>query len=137
MVEPYDPRYLRGIEHFNRRAYFDAHEEWESLWQERTGEDRTFYQGLIQVAVCLHHVGRQNMRGASKLHLSSCDYLQPFRPWHAGLDLDSFLRDVQQWWVAVVASAESDRPGVVDPLLVPQITLSDMACSNPDDADQG
>ena len=129
MVEAYDPRYLRGIASFNRCAYFDAHEEWESLWQEWTGEDRTFYQGLIQVAVCLHNVGRRNMRGASKLYRSSCDYLRFYRPWHAGLDIDGLLNDFRHCWSEIerCASANasaSDAQGLL-PRLCPQLALTE------------
>src|SRR6476469_7449491 len=66
----YDPRYLEGIEHFNRCDFFEAHESWEELWQDYTGPSRKFYQGLIQVAVCLHHFGNGNTRGAKKLYVT-------------------------------------------------------------------
>ena len=49
----YEPRYLAGIVLFNRGDYFEAHDVWELLWQETFGEDRPFYQGLIQAAVGL------------------------------------------------------------------------------------
>ena len=42
-------------------------EEWEELWADYQGPDRQFFQGLIQAAVCLHHFGNGNTRGAKKL----------------------------------------------------------------------
>ena len=63
----YDPHYLAGIEFFNQCDFFEAHEAWEELWTEYQGPSREFYQGLIQVAVCLHHFGNENIRGARKL----------------------------------------------------------------------
>ena len=77
--EAYDPRYLEGIEHFNVCDFFEAHEVWEELWADYRGPDRKFYQGLIQVAVCLHHFGNGNTRGARKLYVSSLAYLQECR----------------------------------------------------------
>ncbi len=62
--DDYDPRYVRGVEYFNVRAFLDAHEVWENLWLEADASSRTFYQGLIQAAVCLHHFGNRNTRGA-------------------------------------------------------------------------
>src|SRR5262245_54282863 len=51
----YDARYLAGIQLFNHRDFFEAHEVWEDLWQECAGPERRFYQGLIQAAVGLLH----------------------------------------------------------------------------------
>src|SRR5436190_22481877 len=86
----YDPLYLRGIEFFNDCEFFEAHEAWEELWTEYRGPARLFYQGLIQVAVALHHFGNGNIRGAKKLYTSSSNYLQAYRPQYMGLDLDDF-----------------------------------------------
>ena len=91
----YDPRYLQGIKYFNECEFFEAHEVWENLWQETEGGSRRFYQGLIQVAVCLHHFGNGNTRGAAKLYHSSRGYLEPFAPWHEGLDINAFLQQLQ------------------------------------------
>ena len=53
----YDPLYLRGIAYFNACEFFEAHETWEELWKDYSGELREFYKGLIQAAVALHHFG--------------------------------------------------------------------------------
>src|SRR5690242_1226924 len=60
-------RYLEGIALFNQREYFEAHEVWEDLWQDASGNDRLFYQGLIQCAVSLEHMKRGNAAGARTL----------------------------------------------------------------------
>ena len=59
----YDPRYLAGIVLFNRGDYFEAHEVWEALWMETFGEEKRFYQALIQAAVGLCHFCNGNLRG--------------------------------------------------------------------------
>ena len=64
--DAYDPLYLKGIEYFNNCDFFEAHEAWEELWTEYSGPARKFYQGLIQVAVALHHFGNGNIRGATQ-----------------------------------------------------------------------
>ena len=91
---PYDSRYLAGIEQFNRCEFFEAHEVWEELWADTQGPSRTFYQGLIQVAVCLYHFGNGNIRGARKLYHSSCRYLQDYLPVHEGLDLEKLVSEL-------------------------------------------
>ena len=89
---PYDSRYLAGIDYFNRCEFFEAHEVWEDLWVDVEGPPRTFYQGWIQVAGCLHHFGNGNIRGSRKLYHSSCTYLEPHLPVHQGL---CWLRSIQ------------------------------------------
>jgi len=69
---------------FNRREFFDAHEVLEELWQTYGGPDRTFYQGLIQVAVALEHRQRGNLRGARGVLASARRRLEPYGAEHGG-----------------------------------------------------
>jgi len=105
-AEPYDPRYLQGIEYFNECEFFEAHEVWEEVWQEYQGPSRRFYQGLIQVAVCLHHFGNGNVRGAKKLFHSSRGYLEKFTPRHRGLDVEKLLRELEHCCEEILISQE-------------------------------
>jgi len=53
-----------GLDLFNEGRYFEAHEVWEDLWRISEGDEKGFYQGLIQAAVGLHHLERHNAAGA-------------------------------------------------------------------------
>ena len=121
----FDPRYLQGIEYFNDCEFFEAHEVWEDLWQDlEGGSDRTFYQGLIQVAVCLHHFGNGNIRGARKLYHSSSKYLAEFAPFYEGMDVAKLLDDMTKCCAEILAS-EEERPQIeIEPDLIPEIHLS-------------
>lgn len=88
--------YHQGIGHFNRGEYFDSHEVWEELWLDAEGEDRRFYQGLIQAAVALYHLENGNVVGSRKLVESSAGYLAAYRPTYRGLEIDAFLRGVRE-----------------------------------------
>lgn len=47
----FDPAFTRAVTHFNALAFFEAHEEWEDLWQRLPECDaRRFVQGMIQIA---------------------------------------------------------------------------------------
>src|SRR5437016_14375778 len=85
-VAEYDTRYLGGILFFNLRDFFEAHEVWESLWLDCAAPERSFYQGLIQAAVGLHHFGNGNLRGALKLYHTSKTYMERFPSPYLGLD---------------------------------------------------
>lgn len=119
----YDTRYLAGIRCFNQRDFFAAHEIWEDLWRDDQGPSRRYYQGLIQLAVCLYHFGRGNTRGAKKLYHSSRGYLEPYCPQHLGLDLDQLLERVSVCCAELVSAAD-DAPAVaLNPELIPQLPV--------------
>ena len=119
----YHPLYLKGIEYFNECDFFEAHDEWEELWQDYSESDRTFYQGLIQVAVCLHHFGNGNIRGAKKLYESSRKYLEKYLPFHHGLDLDKLFRELEECCAEINASEEQFPEIEIVPDLIPEIHL--------------
>ncbi|HKA08192.1 MAG TPA: DUF309 domain-containing protein [Gemmataceae bacterium] len=92
----YDPRYLAGIDHFNRREFFEAHEVWEDLWHDTPGPDRRFFQGLIQAAVAVYHANNGNARGARRLFHSGRQYMSGYAARHFGLDVLTFWAGLER-----------------------------------------
>jgi predicted metal-dependent hydrolase len=126
----YDPRYLAGIDRFNQRDYFEAHEVWEDLWHDTAGPDRRFFQGLIQAAVAVYHASSGNARGARRLFHSGRRYMSAYLPAHLGLDVSAFWADLEHALkdflvepVSPSAMLRADR--------VPTITLSPRSTSRP------
>ncbi len=120
----YHPKYLEGIEYFNTCEFFEAHESWEELWQEYSGPSRKFYQGLIQVAVCLHHFGNGNTRGARKLYHSSTNYLKEYLPQHEGIDLEKLISQLTFCCQGILESEEEYPHVEIVPDLIPEIHLA-------------
>jgi hypothetical protein len=125
-----DPRFQEGIRCFNRRAFFEAHEVWEDIWRDDHGASRHFYQGLIQVAVCLHHFRNGNTRGARKLCITGSNYLEPYRPACLGIDLERLLRDLHACCDELLASDEAIPQAKLDLERIPSILASDHAGTN-------
>lgn len=119
----YDPRYLQGIALFNDYEFFESHDIWEELWSEERGEPRKFYQGLIQMAVCLHHFGNGNIGGARKLYHSSRKYLEPYRPKYLGIDLDRVFKQFDACCAEIIASDERYPKIEINADLIPEIRL--------------
>jgi uncharacterized protein len=119
----YDPLYLKGVAYFNACEFFEAHEVWEELWKEYSGDLRLFYKGLIQAAVALHHFGNGNIRGARKVYGSSRNYLAQYRPTCVGLDLEKFLGEFDACFAEVAASQEEFPRIEIDAELIPEIAL--------------
>lgn len=67
MTASSDKRFHHGIEHFNRKEFYDAHEVWEDVWRDSSGPEKKFLQGLIQAAVAFHHHSTGNLVGARSL----------------------------------------------------------------------
>lgn len=116
-----DPRFLEGIQCFNRRAFFEAHEVWEDIWRDDRSDSRHFYQGLIQFAICLHHFRNGNTRGAKKLCISGSDYLERYRPAYLGIDLERLLQELHACCSELLASDEPIPQGKLDPQRIPTI----------------
>ncbi|HPA19167.1 MAG TPA: DUF309 domain-containing protein [Verrucomicrobiae bacterium] len=89
--DPFSDAYRRGIELFNRGEYFDAHEVWEDPWRGTQGDDRLFYQGLIQAAVALEHLCRGNRRSAATVWRNCRPKLVALPVHFMGMDLRSFV----------------------------------------------
>jgi predicted metal-dependent hydrolase len=107
-------KYEEGVALFNRGEFFDAHEVWEELWKECPAAERRFVQALIQAAVAIYHFERGNHAGASRLFHSGRRYMEPYRPTHCGLDVDSFWRTMEAHLApALAAGAAGPRPVIV------------------------
>lgn len=75
-----------GVELFNGHHFWHAHEAWEELWLKSSGDERTFLQGLIQLAAAYHHVQRGTYRGAMRLFDAAFAKLDPFPAGYGGVD---------------------------------------------------
>ncbi len=131
-MEPYDPRYLAGVVLFNDQDWFEAHEVWEDLWAESHGEERRFYQGLIQAAVGLCHFHNGNLGGAAKLYRSSRDYMSGLGSPFLGLDVAEFWRCMEECFRPVLGPEPPPRSTRPDPALLPTIRLDPPPESWPD-----
>jgi predicted metal-dependent hydrolase len=116
-----DPRFAEGIQKFNDRQFFQAHQIWERIWLEDRGPKRDFYKGLIQIALCLHHFNGGNTRGARKLYISCQRYLNDLRPKHRGVDLDRLMTDLETCCAELLACQEETPQVKIDLALEPQI----------------
>jgi hypothetical protein len=122
-MDSYDPRYLAGVLFFNEHDFFEAHEVWEDLWAESHGDERRFYQGLIQAAVGLFHFGGGNLGGAVKLYRSSYDYMRRCGSPFLGLDVAAFWHQMERCFEPLLRASSPDRGARPAPELIPVITL--------------
>ena len=95
-----DELFHNGIEAFNNRQFYDAHEYWEELWLDYKLNDSDFIQGLIQLAVSYFHLFNQNLKGARSMIKKCMKKIDPFQT-SRGIDvieLKSKICNVQKYF---------------------------------------
>jgi predicted metal-dependent hydrolase len=103
-----DRLYREGLEAFNSRQFFEAHELWEDVWRETPEPDKRFLQGLIQVAAAFHHHSRANLLGTRKLLQAGLLKLDSFSGVYGGLEIEP-LRAAVRDWIAALESGDSPK----------------------------
>jgi predicted metal-dependent hydrolase len=113
---------LRGIEAFNAGEWFDCHEIMEELWIGAPDGLRPFYQGILQVAVALHHWREGNHRGALSLCASGVLLLRQVEPSCQGVDVAALIEAVERLRGAL-ETLGPERAGELEPGLIPRIEV--------------
>ena len=80
--------FFAGLLAYEEKDFFEAHELWEELWSEYYLDDKTFIQGLIQLAVSFVHLGNGNLKGAKSLLKKSTDKFSSYSGLHRGINID-------------------------------------------------
>jgi hypothetical protein len=87
--------YLKGLELFNLEQFYDCHDALEELWLEDFSQDRSYYQGLIQVAVGFYHVTDGKLGAARSMLQRGLEKLRHYPPEHRGVQLQAFREEVE------------------------------------------
>jgi hypothetical protein len=89
--------YLRAIDLFNHRFYWEAHEELEPLWQQMGSRSPTgtFLQGLIQLAAALLKRDMGEPAPAARLAARGCAKLRTVESIHLGIHGSDFASEIE------------------------------------------
>ena len=86
-----------GIQLFNDAAFFDAHEALEDVWHAAPPAEKKFLQGLIQIAVALHHHGKGNSAGARSVLKRAFRNLSLYPEGFGGIHSAGLLASIANW----------------------------------------
>ena len=111
---------LQGIREFNQRDWYECHETVEDLWIGAEGETRDFYQGIIQIAIALHHWRNGNYGGAVSLLKGGAGYLNHVADRCQWVDVAGLIADSDKTRAALEVLGK-ERMEQLDPTLIPQI----------------
>lgn len=90
-MTPAVPQFWQGVEQFNCQQFYACHDTLEALWMEATEPEKTFYQGILQIAVALYHLSNSNWRGTVILLGEGINKLQRYPSIYAGIDVDDLI----------------------------------------------
>ncbi|WP_096202559.1 DUF309 domain-containing protein [Bacillus sp. FJAT-45350] len=82
----YPLEYYQFFVKFNEGDYYTCHDLLEHMWLEE--KDNLFLKGLLQMSVAIYHYEYGNSKGARIMMNAAHTYLQPYRPFHWGIDLE-------------------------------------------------
>jgi predicted metal-dependent hydrolase len=115
-----------GLRCFHSSAFFEAHEHWESVWLAAQEPEKTFLQGLIQVAASFHHFQCGNRTGSISLLRSALRRLDAYPEAFAGVAVAPLRAAIHQWLDALETPTRSPMP----PLPQLQVTSTGSLSSN-------
>jgi predicted metal-dependent hydrolase len=110
----------KGIELFNRREFYEAHEAWEEGWIDELSDSRVLLQGLIQVAAGFYKLQCASPIGTVKLLELGLAKLRPFVGNSLGVDLEALLGQVERW-LARAKQLVAENRADFDPSQLPRI----------------
>lgn len=103
---------------FNSGDFFEAHEHWELVWLAAPEPEKTFLQGLIQVAASFHHWQRNNYEGTTSLLRSALRRLDLYPDAYAGVAVAPLRAAIRLWLQALETSPRSPSP------VIPRLELT-------------
>jgi predicted metal-dependent hydrolase len=93
MSETMPSEFWQGVELFNSGQFYACHDILEALWIEAIEPEKTFYQGILQIAVGLYHLGNRNWRGAMILLGEGSNRLRRYPDSFGGINVEDLLSD--------------------------------------------
>jgi predicted metal-dependent hydrolase len=109
---------FEGLRCFHSGAFFEAHERWESVWLAAQEPEKTFLQGLIQVAASFHHFQRGNCAGTISLLRSALSRLDTYPEVFGGIVVGPLRVALRSWIRALETVPQSSPPPI------PRLTLT-------------
>lgn len=134
MTHPIPLEFWQGVEQFNQGQFYDCHDTLEALWIEAMEPEKSFYQGILQIAVALYHLSNQNGRGAMILLGEGLNRLNRYQPDYFNVDVSTLIEESAAL-LKTLHEASADQIATmakrIQALTQPEITLTQSEQSEP------
>lgn len=111
---------LLAIRQFNAHEWFECHETLEELWIGEEGEARSLFQGILQIAIALHHWRNGNFGGAISLFNGGVRLLHQVSDGCLWIDVARLIADADRVR-ETLEEIGKERMASLDPTLIPRL----------------
>ena len=112
---------LLAVRQFNAHEWFECHETLEDLWIGEEGETRSLFQGILQIAVALHHWRNGNYGGAVSLLNGGVNLLNQVSSPCLWVNVTRLAEDANRMREALERLGK-ERMAALDPALIPRLS---------------
>ncbi|MBO0352202.1 DUF309 domain-containing protein [Phormidium pseudopriestleyi FRX01] len=96
MTDGISEEFWQAVDQFNAQDFYACHDTLEALWMDAVEPDKKFYQGVLQIAVALYHLGNLNWRGAAILLGEGMSRLGYYSPEYYTIDVEKLITESQE-----------------------------------------
>ena len=102
--------FIKGVECFNRKEYYDAHEYFEEMWTDYNLNDKLFIQALLQLSVAYFHISNSNRNGALGLFKKSISKLDRYLDTYQDIiNINSVIKSAHESYKSVIENKDIDK----------------------------
>ncbi len=105
-----DSKFASGIALLNDGQFYRAHDVLEEVWRDVHGWTKPFYQGIVQIAISLHHFSTGNLAGARSVMRKARTNLNEYPSSFCGIELDQLRAQLDSWQHAMDNSGAAPPP---------------------------
>lgn len=111
--------FWQGIRQFNAGEFYACHDTLEAIWMIAPTQEKPFYQGILQLAVALYHLGNHNWRGSAILLGEGIRRLEPFEPSYGDINVSALL-DCASLWLETLQTLGPEKVALLAEVLAGQ-----------------
>ena len=102
--------FIKGIECFNQKKYYAAHEYFEEMWTGYKLDDKLFIQALLQLSVAYFHISNSNRNGALGLFKKSISKLDRYLDTYQDIvNINSVIKSAHESYNSVIENKDIDE----------------------------
>ena len=102
--------FIKGIECFNQKKYYAAHEYFEEMWTGYKLDDKLFIQALLQLSVAYFHISNSNRNGALGLFKKSISKLDRYLDTYQDIvNINSVIKSAHESYDSVIENKDIDE----------------------------